>query len=142
MAGGSLCPAKATVLRGGVAHYVASGHGERLLDGQGLHAVVHSRLIHDDRKGFEAFVQSQLRYAKNLIDRAERGEVTFKDKVYLNSPLVLLLQPLHSYVLRRGFMAGKAGMIYALDRVIAAAIVLRQSLARQLRTNNLDAPKL
>lgn len=132
MTGGSLYPPKAVVFRGGVAHYTASGHGERLLAGHGAHVTVNARLIHDDRKGFEAFVHSQLRYAKNLIDRAERGEVTFKDKVYLYSPLILLLQPLHSYVVRRGFMAGKAGLIYALDRVIAAAIVLRQALARQL----------
>lgn len=133
LSGGSLCPPKAAVLRGGVAHYTASGHGERLLSEHGTHAMVRARLIHDDRKGFEAFVQSQLRYAKNLIDRAERGEVTTKDKVYLYSPLILLLQPLHSYVVRRGFLAGRAGLIYALDRVIAAAIVLRQALARQLK---------
>ena len=132
MTGGALCPPKAAVLRGGVAHYMASGHGERLMGGHGAHVKVQARLIHDDRKGFEAFIQSQLRYAKSLIDRAERGEVTFKDKVYLYSPLILLLQPLHSYVVRRGFMAGRAGLIYALDRVIAAAIVLRQALARQL----------
>ena len=129
---GSLCPPKAIVLLGGRAHFVASGHGERLISHPDRQVLTINKLIHDDRKGFESFLQSQMRYAQTLIDRAQRGETTRRDWMYLYTPAVLFLQPLYSYIFRGGFRSGMAGIIYALDRSIAAAIVLRQSLARRL----------
>lgn len=132
LASGSLCPPKAIVLLGGMAHFVASGHGERLISQPVRQVLTSSKLIHDDRKGFESFLQSQMRYAQNMIDRAERGEITARDRIYLYTPVVLVLQPLYSYFFRGGFRSGMAGVIYALDRAIAAAIVLRQSLASRL----------
>lgn len=129
MRGGSLCPPKPILFRGGVNYFVASGHGERLLCDPYYIRRTSVPLIHDDRKGFSAYLNSQLRYARATINRSHQGECTLKDMIYLHTPFVMLFQPLYSYILKGGFRSGRAGLIYALDRLIAASIMLRESIS-------------
>jgi glycosyltransferase involved in cell wall biosynthesis len=125
---GSLCPAKPFLFRGGKHYFIATGHGEKLLPDVKL-ARTHHYLGHDDRKPFDEFLRSQLRYSSNLIRRASQGQLTFRDRIRLRSGVLVAAVPLVSYVIKGGWLAGRAGLGYALDRLIAEAVMYRQALA-------------
>lgn len=125
---GSLCPPKPIVFEVGRSYFVRVGHGEKLVSD--VHAVhTRSLLCHDDRKDYGAFLDAQVRYARNLISRCSEGRVSQKDRLRLSTPLLLFGVPFVSYVLRGGFLSGKAGLAYALDRLIAEAIMYRRALS-------------
>jgi len=125
---GSLCPPKPFLFLGGKNYFAAAGHGERLVPGIGV-ARTRNFLGHDDRKPFEAFLQSQLRYSSNLIQRASQRQLSFKDHLRMRTGLLVAAVPIISYVLKGGWLSGRAGLGYAVDRMIAEAIMYRQAIA-------------
>jgi glycosyltransferase involved in cell wall biosynthesis len=124
---GSLCPPKACAFATGKSYFISSGHAEKLRSGQ---VVVQTteKLRHDDRKSFASYLASQLRYAQNLVARSKEGNISFRDRIRTKTPLLIFVVPLISFVLKKGFMNGRAGGLYAIDRLIAEAIMYRQSL--------------
>lgn len=126
---GSLCPPKAIVFRAGKAYFQSAGHGERLIAGA---KTVHTQtsLIHNDLKSYSAYLSTQARYADAFIERSSKGSLTWRDKIRLNSPLLILIVPLYSLFVKGGILSYK-GWIYALDRMIAESVMYRQSLSRK-----------
>lgn len=131
LAHGSLCPPKAFLLRGGAAYFEPVGHGERLAAGVAV-ATTRLALIHDDRKPFEDYLLTQARYASALRRHAERSELNWRDRIRTRSPLGILASPFVSYFWRAGFRAGRVGWLYAIDRLIAEAVMYRQQVAAKL----------
>jgi hypothetical protein len=124
----SLYPSKPVAFRGGMAYFEPVGHGERLVKGT-LTARTKATLVHDDRKPFSAYLDSQERYARALVERSAKGAVSWRDRLRLWSPLLVVATPVVSYLFKGGILDGRAGMGYALDRVIAEAIMYRQAIA-------------
>jgi hypothetical protein len=127
----SLCPPKPFLFRGGEHYFVPAGHGERLKEGVRV-AETTVELLHDDRKSLAAYLAAQVRYAKNFVERAEQGQLTARDRVRATTPVLLFGTPLVSYLLKGGLLDGWAGVGYALDRLIAEAIMFRESIARRV----------
>ena len=125
--GGSLCPAKPFMFRGGAHYFEAAGHGEVLVRGTRAVVTTH-RLIHNDLKSFEAYLASQLRYSENLARRRSARELNWRDHLR-TTPLMMLAAPVFSYFFRGGVFSGKTGLGYAIDRLIAEAIMYRQYVA-------------
>lgn len=134
---GSLCPPKPFFFKTGSALFVSSGHAERLSQ-QTRQLLLEAPLIHDDRKPYEFYLQSQHRYSRNLIERGLRNEASARDRARLRFPIFVLGTPIFSYIFKLGFLDGRAGLIYALDRLIAEAIMYRQSLASKLKAASSD----
>ena len=128
---GSLYPPKACVFQTGSAVFVSSGHAEKIKPGITI-GRTKEKLHHDDQKSYASYIQSQLRYSKNLVMRTSKGEMSFRDAVRTKTPFLIFIVPFVSYIIKRGFMSGRAGGLYALDRVIAEAIMYRQSLSKKL----------
>lgn len=124
---GSLCPPKAFVFRTGESYFVAKGHGEALVP-EIEPLLTRNALKHDDRKPYRAYLETQSRYADALAARTFEGRANWRDRVRKASPLMLLASPLASYVLRGGILDGRTGLIYAVDRLIAEAIMFRRML--------------
>ena len=125
---GSLYPPKPFLFATGGAYFENVGHGERLRQGLRVRRATH-KLRHDDRKDYADYLQSQARYSRNLVVRKEAGELSGRDRIRVRWPLLVFAVPFVSYVLKGGFLDGKAGAIYALDRLIAEAIMYRRSLS-------------
>ena len=125
---GSLCPPKACIFATGKQYFEATGHGERLTSDVVAYRTT-APLIHDDRKEYSSYLLSQLRYAKNLNDRTQSSQYSFRDQLRTKSPLLVFAVPFVSYILKCGFASGRAGALYAMDRMIAEAIMYRQALA-------------
>lgn len=130
---GSLCPPKPFVFRPGNEYFVPRGHGEALRP-QVRTARTRLALVHDDRKPYSRYLASQARYAENLQLRLRGRAGNLRDRLRAHTPILLAVVPFVSYVLKGGFLAGRPGLIYALDRLIAEAVMYRESLAEGLRT--------
>lgn len=132
---GSLYPPKPFLFATGRSYFENVGHGERLRDGVRVQRARH-KLRHDDRKDYADYLQSQARYSRNLVVRKAAGELSGRDRMRVKWPLLIFAVPFVSYFLKGGFLDGKAGAIYALDRLIAEAVMFRQSLASDQRRSN------
>lgn len=124
----SLYPPKPFLFETGKAIFVSTGHAEKLIDSVAVDRLK-SKLIHDDRKPYGSYLQSQFRYSRSLIDRYHDGNVSGRDRWRVNWPFLIFLVPFYSLIFKMGFMDGRAGFVYALDRLIAEAIMYRQALA-------------
>jgi glycosyltransferase involved in cell wall biosynthesis len=129
---GSLCPPKPFVFVTGRSCFVSTGHAEKVMD-QFMIVRTRNKLRHDDRKPYSSYLQSQYRYSNNLIERYLRGEVSSRDSLRVKWPLLVFAVPFVSYVCKLGFLDGRAGLIYALDRLIAEAVMYRQAVASRSR---------
>jgi glycosyltransferase involved in cell wall biosynthesis len=136
---GSLCPPKPFMFRGGVQYFEAAGHGEVLVPGVRT-AVTEHHLIHNDLKPFEAYLASQLRYSDNLVRRRSARKLSWRDRLR-TTPIMMLASPLFSYFFRGGIFSGLHGIGYAIDRLVAEAIMYRQHIAyrSESRKGNLPA---
>jgi glycosyltransferase involved in cell wall biosynthesis len=123
----SLCPPQPIAFRGGKKYFRPEGHGERLRP-EVVPATTKAALIHDDRESLNDYVQKQIRYADAFITRSQLGESSLKDKIRRKTPLGILAAPLISLFIKGGILDGRAGIIYAIDRMISEAIKYRKSL--------------
>jgi glycosyltransferase involved in cell wall biosynthesis len=122
---GSLYPPKPFLFRRGKHYFQALGHGEALRPDVKPEQT-RARLVHDDRKGLDAFIESQLRYSRNLAARAREGDIAFRDKLRMKTPFMIFIVPLVSYLFRGGLFSGRGGLAYAIDRMIVEAIMHRR----------------
>lgn len=137
---GSLYPPKPIMYRGGSECYIQFGASDKLRADM-LIVTTRNQLIHDDRKKYEAYLQSQIRYAALFLENARFGIKRWRDVLRYWTPLMLLIVPLYSLFVRFGFLSGKVGILYALDRLIAEAIFFRQALASRLSAVDGEEPK-
>ncbi len=82
---GSLCPPKPFVFRNGSTYFEAKGHGEALRPGLARRFTKNS-LVHDDKKPYRAYLETQARYAEALALRATEARVTWRDRIRSASP--------------------------------------------------------
>jgi len=125
----SMYPPKALAFRGGARYFEPAGHGERLNSGVRL-AQIRSCVIHDDRKPYTQVLANQWRYAREVSRRARHGSrLTWRDRLRVSTPLMLLLTPLYTWLIRGGLRDGRAGTIYALDRLIYEVLAYRAAIS-------------
>lgn len=128
----SLYPPKPFLFPTGEAWFVRSGHAERIRHGVPVRPLS-GFIRHDDRKTFASFLAGQARYSQSFVERVEAGEASSRDELRSRWPLMIFAVPFVSFIARLGFLDGRAGRIYALDKLIAEAIMHRQALAARLR---------
>lgn len=138
LAWASLYPPKVYVFKGGRTYFVASGHGERLR-ADVTPVVTKERLVHKDRKPYEAFLGTQVFYGAKIIERWRKGNARWYDTIRLYSPLMALVMLVRSLIMRLGLLDGRTGLVYAMDRVIAELIFFRLSLADRMRADSKSA---
>ena len=130
---GSLCPPKAILFRGGKPIFEGCGHGERLLESVRVVAST-EKLIHNVLKPYSQYLLTQLRYANNLCARVSDGKQTWRDRIRTRVPLLAFAVPAYSYFFKFGFRSGRAGIVYALDRMIAELLQYRQAIISRMDT--------
>jgi hypothetical protein len=123
----NMCPPKAIAFRGGAKYFEQAGHGERLGPEVRVHQI-RSTLVHDDRKPYGQVLVNQWRYAREVSRRARRGRLPWPDRLRVRTPLMLLLIPLYTLI-KGGLLDGRAGVIYALDRLIYEVLAYRAAIS-------------
>jgi glycosyltransferase involved in cell wall biosynthesis len=130
----SLYPALPVLFRRGKASFVADGHTEKLrIDGPVVPLT--NRLLHDDRKSLERWLQSQSRYqaieADKLLTRPW-SELGWADRLRCTRVLGPLAVALHCLVVKGLVFDGTAGLHYTAQRVTADLILSMHLLQRDL----------
>jgi len=122
---GSLYPPRAALFRKDRAHYIDDGHTQ-LLQPSGRTAFLEGMIWHDDRKPVEAWISSQVRYArleaKKLTSRT-RSELSRNDRVRLTGFLGPILVAPYCLFWKRGILGGWRGLYYAFQRLIAELLL-------------------
>lgn len=103
---GSLCPDKPVAFRGGGKYFVARGHGEALKPQVSI-KTVRSELLHNDLKDYTAYLESQVRYGRNLLKRCRDGKYNWKDWLRVRTPLAGFISGFVSYIFHTGFMSDR-----------------------------------
>jgi glycosyltransferase involved in cell wall biosynthesis len=122
---GTLYPPVTVLFRRTKGSFVQDGHTHRLqLDGNAL--ALSAQFLHDDRKPLSHWLAAQDRYMRleaEKISAMAWSELGFADRVRrvpLIAPFAVFIS---CYVLRLGFLDGSAGLYYALQRMLAEALL-------------------
>lgn len=135
---GSLYPPKPFVFRGGKRYFQAAGHSDRLLPNV-TYSITRSKLIHNDLKPYEQYLLSQVRYGHNLWRHYQKGAVNFKDRLRANFVGSGFLMAAYSFLLKGGVLAGRVGLAYAIDRLIAGLVQYRIALSYKLQNRGTES---
>jgi glycosyltransferase involved in cell wall biosynthesis len=122
---GTLYPPVLVLYRREGAHYVQDGHTQRVVVAGSTRAL-EGEMLHDDRKSFSAWLAAQDRYAKlecAMLRSKSWGQLHWRDRLRRMVFVTPWLVPIYCLTLGRGFMDGRHGLIYALQRGIAEAIL-------------------
>jgi hypothetical protein len=114
--------------------YVQDGHTQRIrVEGEVRRLL--APILHDDRKSLDAWLRSQHRYMRleaRVIRATPWGRLRWPDrlrKARLIAPFFVLA---YCLVVKRGLLDGRAGWIYALQRLTAETILSMHLLAGDL----------
>jgi hypothetical protein len=122
---GSLYPPVMILYRRDGAHYVQDGHTQRVVVGGAVQTLRHA-VLHDDRKPFSAWLAAQDRYARlecDLLLATGWRHLGWRDRLRRMIVITPWLVPLYCLTLGRGLLDGRRGLMYALQRGIAEAIL-------------------
>lgn len=122
---GALYPAVTVLFRKARGVYEQDGHTHRLrLDGA-VAPLTHA-FLHDDRKSLSHWLVAQDRYMR--LEAAKIGAMPWSslkraDRLRRLPPLAPLAVFFYSYLLKGGWRDGRAGLYYALQRMLAESLL-------------------
>jgi len=105
--------------------YQKDGHTQRLFV-NGKTGKLKNKWIHDDRKSFIHWIQSQVNYARLEAEKLieiQKEDLSKNDKIRLNYKLTPILVFFYCIFAKGGIKEGKAGWKYAYQRLLAEIIL-------------------
>lgn len=110
------------------AEYLSDGHTQRVtVKGESKH--LKNRAIHDDRKPFSRWLQSQVHYAKleaEKISSTPATKLERNDRLRKRSKLTPFFIFIYCILWRSGWKDGQHGWLYAFERLMAEIILQYQ----------------
>ncbi|WP_400767626.1 glycosyltransferase family 2 protein [Methylosinus sporium] len=137
---GSLYPPKAALLRRGRFSVYDRGHAEGWrVDGPV--ETLAGKITHDDRKSTARFVASQIRYMAREVERLDADEPpALIRRLRSVPPLAPIFVFLYAYFAKGLFLDGRAGLYYALQRLVAESILALMALEKRMTPPTKTAP--
>jgi glycosyltransferase involved in cell wall biosynthesis len=134
----SLYPANTILLRRGCFSIRDKGHTE-IWDVHGPVGGLSARIIHDDWKPISQWVIAQSRYQKRQLDMLHSGEKGVVRWLRVRPPLMPIGIFLYCLFGKGLIFSGRAGMFYALQRLVVesilALLVLEEKLRQRQKSN-------
>jgi glycosyltransferase involved in cell wall biosynthesis len=131
---GSLYPPVKILFRRDGAHYLQDGHTQRLVS-EGVTTSLRHFVLHDDRKPFSVWLAAQDRYARlecELLRATPWPRLGWRDRLRRMVLVTPWLVPLYCLTVGKGFLDGRRGLFYAVQRGIAEAILSARLLEAKL----------
>jgi glycosyltransferase involved in cell wall biosynthesis len=120
-----LLPPRTCLYRRTSAKYMDIGHGHRvIIDGKIVQ--LRNRIFHDDRKPIGVWLQSQQRYQQTeayMLKSKKSTDLPVQDLLRKHTFLAPFAAFFMCLIIRRGFLDGKEGLIYAFHRFIAESLL-------------------
>jgi glycosyltransferase involved in cell wall biosynthesis len=134
---GSLYPAKPVLFRRQSARYFQDGHTQQIrIDGE--IGDLHHHLLHDDRKPFGRWLDSQWRYARleaAKLAGSEAKQLPPADRLRKAVFLTPFLAPFFVLFVRKAILDGWPGIHYAFQRTVAEAVLSICLIQSRFRTD-------
>ena len=128
----SLYPPNTILLRLGKFEVIDNGHTEAwVVDGPV--GTLQARVMHDDRKTTQVWINAQSRYMTRELAKMAGRRPGFKDWLRLKPPLAPLLVFFYCLFGKGLIPNGRAGLFYALQRMVAEATLSLMVLEFKLR---------
>ncbi|HEY1982262.1 MAG TPA: glycosyltransferase family 2 protein [Xanthobacteraceae bacterium] len=135
----SLYPPNTILLRGGKFSVLDDGHTEAWkVDGP--IGVLQGRVLHDDWKTTGFWLTAQSRYMRREFDKIAGRRSGLKDWLRLRPPLAPFLVFVYCLFGKGLIFNGRAGLFYALQRMVAEAVLSLMVLEAKLRAKADSAP--
>lgn len=129
---GSLYPPRVVLFRVGAAGYGQTGHAHHLEISGGVEGL-RGRIRHDDRKPLSRWLSSQRTYAVQEADHLLAGHpLSLVDRLRRMAWPAPLLVLLYVLLVKRCVLGGWPGWYYALQRLIAEALLAVEIIERRL----------
>jgi glycosyltransferase involved in cell wall biosynthesis len=128
----SLYPANTILLRKDKFSVWDRGHTEAW-NVEGAIATLSGRVLHDDWKPTEQWVIGQTRYMQRELERLRVGEAGLVRWLRLRPPLMPIVAFVYCFFGKGLIFSGRAGIFYALQRMVAEAILSLMVLEAKLR---------
>jgi glycosyltransferase involved in cell wall biosynthesis len=128
----SLYPANTILLRKDKFHVWDKGHTEAWAV-QGLIATLSGRIIHDDWKSTGQWVIGQTRYMQRELEALRVGRAGLVRWLRLRPPLMPIAVFIYCLFGKGLIVNGRAGIFYALQRLVAEAVLSLMLLEAKLR---------
>jgi glycosyltransferase involved in cell wall biosynthesis len=107
------------------AHYIDIGHGHKIVVNGRVGWLKH-KIFHDDRKSFGKWLKNQQRYQRieaKMLATKPSNSLPVQDLIRKHTFLAPFLAFFMCIILRRGFLDGKEGIVYAFHRLIAESLL-------------------
>ena len=131
----SLYPANTILLRKNRFSVPDKGHTEAWTV-QGPVKNLKARIVHDDRKSTEQWLLSQGRYMRRECAHLQAGGPRLRSWLRLKPPLMPLFTFLYCLFVKGLILNGRAGIFYALQRLVAEAVLSLMVLEERLRATS------
>ncbi|MGV8840417.1 MAG: glycosyltransferase family 2 protein [Bauldia sp.] len=131
---GSLYPPRVVLHRTAGARYEDRGHGHAVVVA-GAVGDLRGTIDHDDRKPLSAWYAAQLRYARAEavhVLAASPGGLSWPDRVRRNAVVAPFLVLLYVLFAKGCILDGRAGWLYALQRMLAEILLAIELTDRRL----------
>jgi glycosyltransferase involved in cell wall biosynthesis len=121
---GAAYPPVVTLFRRTRGRYEQDGHTQRVRV-DGALSSLRGRIFHDDRKPLSRWLASQSRYMQLEVDKltAAGARLSWLDRLRRLGVVMPPAMFVYCYVLRGGFLDGRAGLYYALQRATAELLL-------------------
>ncbi|MBG0811732.1 glycosyltransferase family 2 protein [Methylosinus sp. H3A] len=127
----SLYPPNTVLLRSGCFSVYDRGHTEAWRVHGRIERLA-GRIVHDDRKSTARFVSAQIRYMSREVERLDADPHSLKSRLRDHPPLMPIAAFVYAYFVKGLFLDGRAGLAYALQRLIAESILALMALEKRL----------
>ncbi len=128
----SLYPPRTVLYRRDKAKYVRDGHAHRVVV-DGKVGSFKSFLTHDDRKHFDTWLLSQVKYAKHEAEKlTSKGKFDWKERIRRTILFAPVLTLFYCLFWKRLILDGWPGTFYSLQRVYAELLLSMELLDRKL----------
>jgi len=131
---GTAYPPVTTLFRTGKGRYIQDGHTQRVLVDGRVESLC-ARLLHDDRKPLSRWLASQDRYMAleaAKLRGSSWGALRPADVVRRALVASPLLMPLYCLLVKGNILDGRAGLYYALQRMLAECLLSVRMLESRL----------
>lgn len=129
-------PRVTVLFRKDQAEYVSDGHAHRVQI-MGVVADLRSPILHDDRKPFQRWLQTQTRYAELEAKKLREtlpDALSWTDRLRRWRVIAPPAMLLYCLIVRGGVFDGWAGFYYAFQRTLAELLLALQLLERSVET--------
>ncbi len=120
-----LLPPRTCLYKRDSAMYRDIGHGHKVII-SGRTGQLQNKIYHDDRKTFRKWLESQQRYQKieaEMLKSIHSRNLPIQDYIRKHTFLAPFFAFFLCLFLRKGFLDGKEGIVYAFQRLIAESLL-------------------